>query len=212
MKKTITDEQLTALPDRVRPYLTRKRFEHTAAVVREVRRMGAIFLPGEENRLMVAGWLHDITKREDGEDQLKLCREFGIMDGLNGTVSPKVLHSLTGAAVAGRDFPDLTDDEILSAVRWHTTGHAGMTLFEAVLYLADYIEDTRTFDGCVALRKFFWDRIDAGSEPEKTLNETMIISFDRTIEGLIGRGDPIDEHTIAARNDYLKRRDKNLTD
>jgi len=78
-----------------------------------------------------------------------------------------------------------------------------MSLSEKIIYLADYIEDTRTFEDCIRLRKFFYDGIaDAKDEREKmaVLRDTLILSFDMTIKGLIEERTPIHSDTTAARN------------
>ena len=72
---------------------------------------------------------------------------------------PKILHAVTGALVAEHDFG--MPEEICSAIRWHTTGRPDMTLLEKVIYLADYIEPTRAFDGLDALRKASYEDLNA---------------------------------------------------
>ena len=78
-----------------------------------------------------------------------------------------------------------------------------MTLPEKLLYLADYIDLSRTFKDCVTLRNFFFDadpeRLNS-SERETLLRETLIRSFDMTIAALIEDGQPIAEDTVKARN------------
>ena len=81
-----------------------------------------------------------------------------------------------------------------------------MTLFEAIIYLADYIEPGRTFGDCIRLRKFFYDGIaNASSIGEKfeVLRQTMVLSFDMTISNLIEEGKAVDFDTIEARNYFL---------
>ena len=82
-----------------------------------------------------------------------------------------------------------------------------MSIGEKLLYLADYIEDTRTFPDCVELRKYFWDRINAGDDRQVVLRDTLIISFDMTIKGLIGDGTPIHRDTVEARNFLIEERE-----
>ena len=77
-----------------------------------------------------------------------------------------------------------------------------MSLLQKLMYLADYIEPTRTFPDCVALRKFFYDRIGTGDR-EAVLRETLILSFDMTISDLIAHKEPIHRDTVAARNFLL---------
>ena len=117
---------------------------------------------------------------------------------MTSQAAPKLLHAITGAAVAARDYTAYVTPEIIGAIRWHTTGRRGMTLFETLVYLADYIEDTRTFDECVALREYFH-----GASPETMsekdarvhLYKTVIKSVEATVEGLTREGLPVDTNT-----------------
>lgn len=202
-KIILSKENIETLAELVKPYLTEKRYEHTLSVKREAERLGEIFLLDEVNRLAASALLHDITKKADAKKQLQYCEEFGIIIGKDELYSPAVFHAITGAEVAGRDFPDYTDDEIISGVRWHTTGRDGMTVFESIIFLADYIEETRTFDDCVAVRKYFYDHISLCADKLKVLRETMVYAFDLTVKGLVDDGGIIDGHTVAARNFFI---------
>ena len=98
-----------------------------------------------------AGLLHDITKALDGPLQLTLCSEYGILLDKFSEKNPKTLHALTGAAVAERIFGE--SDAVVSAIRHHTTGKAGMNLLEKIIYVADYMEPNRNFPGVEELRR-----------------------------------------------------------
>ena len=203
-----TEDNVCALAEAVKPYLTDKRYAHTAAVAEEAARLGEIFgFSGDDiRRLRVSALLHDITKLADSKKQLQYCEEFGIILEPEKNVSSSILHGITGAALAVRDFAAYTDADILSGVRWHTTGRHGMTVFEAIIYLADYIEPTRKFDDCKAVRQYFYDRIGGCTDEEdrlEVLRDTMIYSFDRTIENLLEDRHIIDSDTICARNYFI---------
>ncbi len=205
-KITVTEGMLDVLREKVKEYQTDKRYRHTLAVEREAAALGEIFLPDEINRLRAAALLHDITKIYDVEKQLKICNEFDIMVRGEDIAAPKLFHAKTGALVAVRDFFEYCDDGILDAVRWHTTGRAEMSLFEMLIYLADYIEDTRTFEDCVVLRDQFYRGISgAKSEDERlsVLRKTMITSFDMTVRCLISEGALVDRDTVEARNWFI---------
>ncbi len=197
------------LREAVRTYLKEKRYLHTLAVEREAAALGEIFLPEKTEELRIAALLHDITKKEDLTKQLQYCAEFGIIVSEEEKFSPKIFHARTAAAVAKRDFPEWVNEEILQGVRYHTTGRADMTVFEAIVYLADYIEDTRTFADCVTLRRCFYENIARAVTTEEklaVLTDTMILSFDMTIKNLIEENAPIDSDTIAARNFYVYKK------
>ncbi len=206
MNKEITVAMLDALREQVREYLTQKRYAHTLSVESEAGKLAGLFLPAEENRLRAAALLHDITKRLNLEKQLQLCQNFDIITSNDEIKAPKLLHAKTAAALAARDFPQFADSRVLSGIRWHTTGRAGMSLFESIVYLADYIEPTRTFADCVALRRFFWEKISDATDVDsrmEVLRQTMVLSFDMTIRQLLEEGALVDRDTVDARNWFL---------
>lgn len=204
MKLQCTEDMLYELREKVRPYLKPKRYQHTLAVEKEVAELGRIYLPEDVNRLRAAALLHDITKKLDLSEHLQICNKFDIMFGARPEMEKKLFHSKTAPAVIREEFEGFYDDDILSAVRWHTTGRDGMTVFEALVYLADYIEETRTFDDCVTLRNYFYSNLKSDEiSAEELLNKTMIMSFDMTIKNLIEETGLIDSDTISARNYYV---------
>ncbi len=199
-------------------HISGKRLSHTLAVERECRRLAPLFSapgllsPADGDRLFISALLHDITKEKTAEEQLLLCRRYRIPLSDYETASPKVLHAMTGGAYARealRDagLPPLADDFVCESIRTHTTGDAHMTLMGKLLYLADYIEDTRTFADCVTLRHTFYEGLpppEDGVGPLLShLDRTLILSFDMTIGDLISNGAMIDPHTTAARNALL---------
>ena len=78
-----------------------------------------------------------------------------------------------------------------------------MTLFEKLIYLADYIEPTRTFEDCVKLREFFYN---TDKFTEEHLNNTLILSYDMTINNLLDEGKCVHSATIKARNSLICER------
>lgn len=105
-----------------------------------------------------AAILHDITKKEDLQGQLILCEEYGIMTDKVERESSALLHSITGAAVAKNVFG--CSDEVVDAILWHTTGRENMTLLQKIIYIADYIEPTRDFEGLDKLRALAYEDLD----------------------------------------------------
>lgn len=203
-------KELAALRERIRPYMSGKRLAHTYAVEREIAVLAGIYAPEDEFILRVSALLHDITKELSLEKQLQLCGESAIIYTHEETITPKIFHSRTAPAVIKRDFPEYASDTILSAVRWHTTGHADMTIGEQLLFLADYIEDTRTFESCVELRHFFYDGLERAHDKASRgahLTDTMILSFDMTIRELCEDKKPIHPDTVSARNSFIFKKE-----
>lgn len=105
-----------------------------------------------------AGILHDITKKLVLYDQLILCQKYGIINDNAEEQNFKLLHAKTGAAEARALFN--VSDEVYSAIRWHTTGKPDMTLLEKIIYMADYIEPNRDFQGVGELRSLAYEDLD----------------------------------------------------
>ena len=97
-----------------------------------------------------AGLLHDITKALSGPLQLSLCRAYGKDLDEFSSRNPKTLHALTGSMVAERIFGE--NEAVVSAICSHTTGKANMNMLEKIIYVADYMEPNRDFEGVEQMR------------------------------------------------------------
>jgi predicted HD superfamily hydrolase involved in NAD metabolism len=172
------------------------------AVEEEVAELAVLFglSENDSNRLRAAAILHDITKELSVDGHLELCKKHSLEVTEDDLKSPKVFHSLTGAYEAMELYPETIDRETFNAIKYHTTGRAGMTLFDKLLYLADYIEKTRSFPDCVKLREYFY------SKPASVghLNKTLLISFDMTLKNLEDEGQFVHPSTLIARNAIAK--------
>ncbi len=200
-----SDEKIAFLRGEISKLMSGYRLEHTLGVERMAVRLGELFCPESIDVLRVASLLHDITKENTFEKQLQICEKFGIIIPYSLKMSPKILHSITGAAIIGEKFPEYARENVVSAVRWHTTGKEDMNMIEKLIYLADYIEEGRKFDDCITLRNYFFSadlEKMTFEERKKHLDETLVISFDMTIKQLLLEKMPVDTCTIAARN-YL---------
>ena len=176
---------------RLRPvalsYLNHRRIPHVLGTEQEAIRL-AVRWGADVDKARRAALLHDCTKRLNLEEQLSLCRQWALpLDGLEER-ELKLLHSRTGAEIAARVFGE--DPEVVSAIRWHTTGRAGMTLLEKVLYLADYIEPSRDFPGVEDLRRKCCEDLDGG----------LRMGLEMTIQEMTDRGLPIHRATLEARD------------
>ena len=158
--------------------------EETAA--RLAQRWGA-----DEGEARRAALLHDCTKKESREQQLALCRQYHVAVDKPEKLETKLLHAITGAAVAEQVFG--LSPAAVSAIRWHTTGKPDMTLLEKIIYLADYIEPTRNFCDLRELRRLAFEDLD----------RAMLLGFTMAVEDLQKKGMVVHPDSVRAR-DYLK--------
>ena len=189
-------------PQQLRPialsYLKPKRMPHVLGTAEEAAKLAGMF-GVDETEARVAGLLHDCTKKLDMDAQMTLCRKYGIeLDELERKAL-KLLHAKTGAAIAKNEFG--VSEDVYQAILWHTTGRAGMSKLEKILYLADYIEPSREFAGdpeVVRLREAVYRDLDRG----------MLLGLNMTIDEMTGMGNPVHHDTLDARNYLL---DKGVT-
>jgi len=181
-----------------------KRFHHTAAVEDMVTRLAALFCPEDTPALRAAALLHDVTKEYKTATHMEMLNKAGQAPVGGEEYAPKTFHARTAALLIPESYPDFNCETVVSAVRWHTTGREGMTLPEKLLYLADYIDESRIFPDCVRLRTYFWKaHPERMSEEERRvhLRRTLIMSYDMTMRALINEGAVISPDTALARNE-----------
>ena len=203
-----SDAQIDALRERVRGSMSDYRFIHTAEVEKMAARIGELYAPDKIDILRVAALLHDITKEIDVDGQIAILESNGERTGSFERLSYKTLHARTAVYAILRDHPEFADEELLAAVRYHTTGRADMSICEKIIFLADYIDMSRKFDDCVKLRNYFWDAHPENmseSERERHLLQTIRIGLDKTLVSLIEEGAPTDPDSVSARNFIIKQ-------
>lgn len=142
-----------------------------------------------------AGILHDITKALGPREQLRLCEKYAIMTDEYGGEQTKLLHGKTAAAAAEHIFGE--NPAVCSAISWHTTGRAHMSLLEKIVYIADYMEPNRDFNGVEKLRSLAYKDIDAA----------VLLGIQMTIGLLMQNKRSLNRHSVEAR-DYLLQEGK----
>lgn len=176
---------------RLKNRLTEKRYIHSLGV-----QESAIKLAKEYNvsieKASIAGLVHDCAKNLNDDILLKYAAKFDIL--VDGVFAHQIglLHGCIGAEIAKREF-GIVDIEILNAIRFHTTGKENMSKLEKIIYLADYIEPNRKFDGVEQLREIALSN----------LNKAILMAFDKTINYVILKGELLHPTTIVARNFLL---------
>ena len=187
--------ELSWLREKVMPFLSGHRVAHVAGCESESVKLAMHW--GEDAELAAeAAILHDVTKKLSKEEQLILCREYGIICDKAQLGNEKLLHAMTGAAMAKEKFG--VSQQVSDAIRWHTTGKCDMTLLEKIIYLADYIEPTRDFPGLEELRKLCYEDID----------EALILGLEMGLEELERCGIEAHSDSIEALNWYKNRRNE----
>ncbi|MGP0586008.1 bis(5'-nucleosyl)-tetraphosphatase (symmetrical) YqeK [Paenibacillus timonensis] len=172
-----------------------KRWKHVEGVMESAvilaKRYGA-----DPVKADLAALLHDLAKFWPIEEQEAIIRDNGLNTELLRH-DKQLLHAEVGAFISQRDY-GVEDEEVLDAIRYHTSGRESMTLLDKIVCLADYIEPGREFPGVEKIREL----------AETSLEDALVAGFDSTISFLLEKGKPIFPLTLLARNDLIVNRTK----
>ena len=167
-----------------------KRYMHTLGVVSVAKKLAEINGVSEE-KAEIAALSHDIAKNIKFKKIEKMLKENNVILTECENKTPELWHSIVAPIVAKEVFK-IEDEDILGAIRWHTTGKENMSKLEKIIYIADMIEPSRRFEGLDGIRKETIQKLDKG----------VLKGLTHTIEYLLSKGQLIDVNTINARN-YL---------
>ena len=191
-----TDEQFIEI---IRGRLTEKRFHHSLAVAEQAAHLASLY-GADAKKARTAGILHDILKDEKPAALLQILHDFGIILDNVEAVTPNLWHAIAGAAFIERVL-HVEDAEIVTAVRYHTTGRAGMSPLEKTLFVADFTSADRKYDDVQEMRRL----AEVGSAP------AMEYALNYTIRDLAGRGLAIHPDAVHAYNELVAARLKEKT-
>ncbi len=171
--------------------LSEYRYHHSLCVadsaVELAERYGA-----DKEKAFLAGLLHDITKEASAEEHFTMFELGGVKLSELESINRKLWHAMSGAVYI-KEKLNITDKEIYDAVRYHTTGRAGMTLLEKVIYIADFISADRVYDDVDVVREF----------AQKSIDETMLYTQRYSINELIFKGACVHPDSVACYNEIV---------
>ncbi len=168
---------------------------HTLRVA-ETAAKKAVEMRLDESKAIQAALFHDVAKNLQLGSPLLQGFDF---DKIVGVPLP-VQHQFTGAYVAEAAF-GVTDNEVLNAIRFHTSGKADMTELEKLIFLADMVEAGRDFSGVERLRALFWQKKGAGA-----LDECLLEALAQTVEHVRQKGETVYPLTLQAYEFYKERK------
>jgi HD superfamily phosphohydrolase YqeK len=152
--------------------------------------------------------LHDISKEYSVAEQFDMMKKSNCSLTDTDLMSEPVFHSFTAPVVIKSEFAAFATDNVLSAVFNHTTGAPDMSLFDEIIFVADYIEQGRKYEHCKLVRKTLYDAFSASKDREECvmhLHNATIMALEHTIINLINNKKVLNERTVASRNAFLAR-------
>jgi predicted HD superfamily hydrolase involved in NAD metabolism len=171
----------------------RRHIEAVAAEARRLARQHGV----DEERAALAAWTHDIVRATDPGELLQLARELGLNPNEVEEAAPILLHGPAAARLLASRY-GVEDEELLAVARWHSTGRAGMSPLEKVLFLADKVEP-----GKAAGRP---ELEEVRRLAETDLDGALLRYLDLQLLEAVRHGWPLHPDAVAARNELLLAR------
>ncbi|MGF7001726.1 putative HD superfamily hydrolase involved in NAD metabolism [Lachnospiraceae bacterium PFB1-21] len=191
------NRELNDLSAEIKKELTKKRFLHTVRVTVTAQAL-AMSYGMETETAGIAGILHDCAKCIPDDEKLSLCKQYGLGISPSEAAYPDLLHSKLGAFLAAKKY-GITDEDVLAAITYHTTGRPEMTFLEKIIFVADYIEPGRPdLPKITEIRELAFHNLD----------KCVYLIMENTLNYLEAEKQTIDKMTIAARDYYREQVEK----
>lgn len=187
-------KEIVKIQNKLKRRLKDSRYQHTLGVAYTA---GCLAMKYEEdmNSAIIAGLLHDCAKYMDSDEMLKNAEKAKLEISDTEYKKPDLLHAKLGAYYAKKKY-DIDDNNILSAIRYHTTGRPDMTLLEKIIYIADYIEPGRDkMPRLDTIRKMAFE----------DLNRCLEMILEDSVDYLNKSGMTIDNTTLETYNFYCDK-------
>ena len=189
----LTPERFEEVKARIKQVLSARRFLHTLGTIEESERLAEHY-GADVNKARWAALLHDCTKEYSASKKHRLCELWNIPLDEILVSNIDITHSLLSSESAKRDY-NVQDEDVLKAIRYHTTGNENMSLLDKIIYLADFIDPYRDdYPPHKKIREYAF----------KDINKAILIGHKHTIEDLKERGKPIHPWSKAAQKELLK--------
>lgn len=174
--------------------LSEFRFQHVLRVEAKAIELAQHYQIDDLEKVSVAALVHDYAKERSDDDFKQVIKTKRL--GLDLLKWGNYLwHGLVGAEMI-HDELGITDQDILNAVRYHTTGAPYMTVYDKLIFMADYIEDGRDFPGVDEVREITFKNLDAGVAWQLT----------HTLAYLLEKKTPIHPQTILTYNAFAVKK------
>ncbi|WNF17057.1 bis(5'-nucleosyl)-tetraphosphatase (symmetrical) YqeK [Staphylococcus warneri] len=175
----------------VKAKLPEKRYKHSLRVSETAVKLAEIY-DGDKDKAELAGVLHDYCKYNDLSTMYQVVRQYELESDLL-SYGGEILHGPVCSAIMENDF-DVKDEEVLLAIKYHTTGRQQMTKTEKLVFIADYIEPGRKTPGVEEIRDMAYN--------QGSLDKTIYEISKRTVLFLIQKDITVYGATIACLNYY----------
>jgi predicted HD superfamily hydrolase involved in NAD metabolism len=176
----------------VKEQLTEHRYQHTLGVMETAIALANQY-DADIKKAELAAIFHDYAKFRQKDEMKEIIISQRLPEDLLA-FNPELWHAPVGAYLVEQEA-GITDEDVLDAIRYHTSGRPGMTLLEKIIYLADYIEPGRHFPGVEEVRAIAKENID----------KALIKAVQNTILFLMKKNQTVYPDSFYTYNDLVKK-------
>ena len=173
--------------------MSKERYHHSLCVSSEAKNLAKHYKE-DEDKAEIAGLLHDITKEFSKEEHLKIVNGYKIKLSKVERSTPKLWHAITAPFYVKEMF-NIEDEDILNAIRYHTTGKKNMSSLEKIVFLADFVSEDRF--------KEFSDAKKAKEIAYKNLDQGVLYELVHSVNKLVAKKSLLCLDTVKAYNYYV---------
>lgn len=182
----------------LRGRLTERRFIHSLNVADSAKQLAEIYGCNAEEAY-TAGLVHDCNKDTPAGLQLSYMLENGMELTRLEADTAKLYHAMSGSIFIRKEL-GIDNTDIINSVRYHTTGRAGMTLLEKIVFIADFISKDRDYDGVEVMRE----------KALKSLDAAIAEGLGFTIKELVENSKAVHPDTVDAYNEAVMNINKEV--
>ena len=192
-------EDIEKLKEDLKIVLSDSRYDHSISVMNMCEALASKYNVNVKKAKLV-GLMHDMAKDMTKEEKMQYVKNNNIECSLIEEKIVEILHGKIAADICKKRYQ--FDEEMCTAIKYHTTGKENMTLLEKILFIADKIDETRNYEGVEDLRELAFEDLDKAIL--KNIDDTLIIN--------IQKNKLILEESIKTRNNLLlsSEKDKNM--
>ena len=205
----ISENELSLLREAIKLYMRPDRYQHTLGVEELAKRFGEAILPESIEELQAAALLHDITKELSYSEQINILDKNGVSLTSEDLDTAPALHSFTASYAIRDHFPRFATENVLSAVSKHTLGSNDMSVFDKIIFVADFAEPGRKYESCIRTALYLEDFLFSETSNERkleSLDASAVMAIEATVESVKNKKQKVHSNTLK----FYEKLTKNL--
>ncbi len=201
------EQKLCELRNTVKARLGEKRYLHTLSVERTACELASHLLPDMAYDICVAALLHDVTKEMSIDAHIAILDSAGIALTDEDMTTPGILHSFSADIYCQRNFSEYVNNNILSAIKKHTVGADSMSVFDKIVFISDFIEETRKYEACINLRKLLFSEISVAEsydDKKRSVTKACLLAIEATEKSLKAKDTPVNSRMLLTKASLIE--------